>query len=160
MLKELAPIADKLNEERGVLDRQLDKLTEEQASRIRVTPEWTIKDALAHLVGAEKGMLGMAERMAREENPQLPPDYDNDRFNARQVAKRQGLALGQLRTELNSTRAQLMGLLDGLTQQQLELCGQHPLAGQIPLKDLLVIIYTHETTHCKEISDKVREATK
>ncbi len=160
MLTELREIADKLNEERGVLNREVESLTEEQAATIRVNPDWTIKDALAHLAGAERGMTRMAQGIARGENPQLPQGYNNDEYNARQVAKRRDLTLAQLRAELNETRGALMALLDSLTPEQLELCGEHPIARQISLKDLLVVIYRHEATHCSEIADKIRESKK
>ena len=53
-----------------------------------------------------------------------------------------------------------MTFLQNLTQEQLDLCGQHPLYGEVTLKELLVIIYSHETTHAKEISAKIRESKK
>ncbi len=160
MLKDLVPIADKLKEERSLLNRELDSLTEEQAAQIHVNPDWTIKDALAHLVGAERGMTRMAQRYAEGENPQLPEGYNNDEYNARQVAKRKELTLAQLRAEMDASRAELMSNLENLTPEQLQFCGEHPIAGEISLKDLLVVIYTHETTHCAEITNKIRESKK
>lgn len=160
MIKELEPIANKLAEERGILTRMLDSLTEEIALRVMVTPEWSVKDVLAHLAGAERGMAGLAKRMLRGEDPQLPPGYNNDEYNARQVTKRKALSLSELRAELEATRAELMALLESITSKQLELCGQHPLEGEVSLKELLVIIYSHETTHCSEITTKLRENKK
>ena len=158
MLKELEPIASKLREARSVLTRTLAGVTEEQAARIMVTPEWSVKDEIAHLAGAERGMFGIALRMAKGEDPQLPPDYDNDTYNARQIANRKEKSLANIRAELDATHDELMKFLENLTQEQLDLCGQHPLHGEIKLKDLLVIIYSHATTHTNEISAKLRES--
>ncbi len=160
MLKDLEPIADKLNEERGILNRTLDEISENQAAEIHVTPEWTIKDAVAHLVGAERGMTRIARGAARGENPQLPEGYNNDVYNSRQVTKRREQSLAQVRAELDASRAELMALLDSITPEQLVLCGEHPLSGSVSLKDLLVIIYSHERTHTNEISLKYRESKK
>jgi uncharacterized damage-inducible protein DinB len=160
MLKDLELIASKLNEARSVLARTLDGLTEEQAVEVKITPEWSVKDEVAHLAGAERGMFGIAQRMARGEDPQVSPEYNNDFYNARQVAKRKEKSLVQVRAELDATHAELMTFLQNLTQEQLDLCGQHPLYGEVKLKELLVIIYSHETTHSKEISAKIREANK
>ena len=160
MLKELEPIASKLSEARSVLVRTLDGLTEEQATQILVTPEWSIKDEVAHLAGAERGMFGIAQRMAKGEDPQLSPEYDNDIYNARQVAKRKERSLAEIRAELEATRAEFMAFLQNLTQEHLDLSGQHPLYAEVTLKELLVIIYSHETTHAREISDKIRESKK
>ncbi|MCL4395503.1 MAG: DinB family protein [Chloroflexi bacterium] len=158
MLKELDSIANKLNEERGVLIRTLGSLSEEQAAQISVTPEWSVKDAVAHLAGAERGMFGIAQRAARGESPHLPEGYDNDVYNARQVAKRQERTLAEVRAELDGSRAELLAFLGGLTADQLALAGEHPLEGHITLKELLVIIYSHEMTHANEIADKIRQA--
>ncbi len=158
MLKELEAIADKLNEERGILNRTLDSLTGEQAANIKVTPEWSVKDAVAHLVGAERGMTRIARGMAAGQDPQLPQGYNNDEYNARQVSKRQGQNLAQVRQELGASRAELMTFLQSITPEQLALCGEHPLYGETSLKDLLVILYSHETTHTNEIADKIRES--
>lgn len=158
MLIELVPIADKLNEERRILNRSLDGLAEEDAKRIPVTPEWSVRDEVAHLAGAERGMLGMAQRISRGENPQLPEGYDNDTFNARQVAKRKEQTLAQIREELAASRGELLSLLESVRADQLALCGEHPLAGDVSLRDLMVVIYSHEMTHANEISNHIREA--
>jgi uncharacterized protein (TIGR03083 family) len=160
MLKELEPIANKLREAHTVLARALDPLTEEQAAQIMVTPEWSIKDAVGHLAGANRGMFGIAQRMAEGKDPQLPEGYDNDVYNARQVAKRKEQSLAQIRAELDATHAELLAFLDRVTPQQLAQMGEHPLYGEVVLRDLLVIIYTHQITHCNEISAKIRQAKK
>ncbi len=160
MLKDLEPISDKLKEERGILNRALDNLTDERAEQVKVTPEWSIKDEIAHLAGAERGMLGMARNISQGKNPQLPEGYNNDTYNARQVAKRKAETLSQIRDELNASRGELIALLESVTPEQLALCGEHPLAGNVSLKDLLVIIYSHEMTHANEISAKIRESKK
>lgn len=160
MLKELEPIVAKLNEERGILNRTLDGISEQKAAEVHVTPDWTLKDAVAHLVGAERGMTRIARGTARGENPQLPEGYDNDVYNARQVAKRKDQTLAQVRIELDASRAELIALLESITPEQLALCGEHPLSGDVSLSDLLVIIYSHERTHANEISLKYRESKK
>jgi len=96
MLKELEPIAAKLNEACAMMTRTLDQLSEDQATTLMVTPDWSVKDAIAHLVGAKRGMTRMAQRFAAGEDPQLPEDYNNDYYNARQVAKRKAMSFGNL----------------------------------------------------------------
>lgn len=157
MLKELELIAAKLNEACAMMTRTLDQLSEDQAATWMVTPEWSIKDQIAHLIGAKRGMTRMAQRFAAGQDPQLPDDYNNDVYNARQVAKRKVMSFAEVRAELDAAHQELIAFLDSVTVQQLELRGEHPIAGEIPLKDLLVVIYNHETSHCKEINEKIRE---
>lgn len=160
MLRELESIRDKLKEERAILERTIAPLGDAEAAQIFVTPEWSVKDEIAHLAGAERGMLRIAQRIARNENPELPEGYNNDEYNARQVAKRKNQTLAEIKAELDGSRAELIELLASVASDQLNLRGEHPLAGDVSLKDLLVVIYSHETTHAKEIADKVRQARK
>jgi uncharacterized damage-inducible protein DinB len=158
MLKELESMANKLNEARTMLKKTLDALSEEQAVARKVNPEWSIKDQVAHLAAANRGMFGIAKRMANGEDPKLPEGYDNDVFNARQVAKRKERTLAEICAEIDTTHSELLAFLDGLSPEQLTLMGEHPLFGQVVLRDLLVIIYTHQINHCKEISAQVRKS--
>jgi len=160
MLKDLEPLASKLKEAHTVLERTLAPLSDEQAQAILVTPDWSVKDAVAHLAGANWGMFGIAQRAARGQDPKLPAGYDNDTFNARQVAKRKEQTLAQIRAELAATLNEMLAFLDGVAAEQIELQGEHPLYGQVKLKDLLVIIYSHETTHCNEIANVIYQAKK
>ncbi len=160
MLKELEPVAASLLEERSRLNATLDLLSDEEAGRLKVNSDWSIKDALAHLAGAERGMLKLAERMARGENPQLSPEYDNNRYNARQVAKRQGMDLRGLRAELESSRSDLLAFIENLSADQLALHGEHPVEGDTTVKELLTVIGQHETSHGQDISYQCRELKK
>jgi hypothetical protein len=155
MLKELEPIADKLHKERAALNRVLDGLTEAQAAQTWVSADWALKDTLAHLAGAERGMLRMAQRMAQGENPRLPEGYNNDEYNARQIAKRKDKSLTEIRTELGASRAELMTFLENLTLPQLALRGEHPILGDTTVKDVLNVVGSHEASHCAEISSVV-----
>ena len=160
MLKELEQIAAKLNEACAMLNHALDQVTDEQNVQLPMNPEWSVKDTMAHLISAKRGMTRLAQRFAAGEDPQLPDDYNNDTYNARQIAKRKAMSFADLRVEMDTAHKELVALLDGVTAQQLDLCGEHPLAGEIPLKDLLVVIYNHETQHCKEITEAIRASKK
>lgn len=159
MLKELEAISNKLAEVHGVLSRTVSSLSD-QAGQTMVTDQWTVKDVLAHLAGAERGMLRTAQGMASGKDPQLPEGFDNDENNARMVARRKAQTFAQVLDEVKTVHNDLSAFLDGITQEQLTLMGEHPLAGEISLKDLLVVIYSHEVTHCNEIQNALRAAKK
>ena len=155
MLKELESICSKLDEAHGLLYRTVGALSEADAAAI-ANPQWNVKDELAHLAGAERGMMRIAQASARGENPQLPEGYDNDAFNARQVARRKDQTVAQILDELKMIHTELNAFLDGVTAGQLSRIGEHPLYGDIPLKELLVVIYSHEVNHCNEITNALR----
>lgn len=157
MLRELEPIANKLKEERALLWRTLGTLTEEQAAQTMVIPEWSVKDVLAHLAGAERGMLRMAQRMAAGENLRLPVGYSLDDYNARQVAKRKDKAFAEIRAELDASRTELLLFMEGLTANQLALPGEHPILGDTTVQGILDIIAVHGAAHGKEIADRLKK---
>ena len=160
MLKELELLASKLKEVHLALSRAISSLSDEEALAIRVTPEWSVQDIVAHLASANRGMFGIAQRTAKGESPQLPPGYNNDTFNARQVVKRKTQSLSQVRDELNTTLDETIAFFEGVTSEQLELQGEHPLYGQVTLARLLEIIYNHEITHSNEIVNAIHQAKK
>ena len=151
-------MANKINEAHAILKKTLGALSDDQSIVTKVNPDWSVKDEAAHLAAANRGMLGIAQRMAQGLDPKLPEGYDNDVFNARQVAKRKEQTLAQISAEIDVTHSELLAFLGTLTPEQLLLMGEHPLYGQVVLRDLLVIIYTHQIMHCKEISAKIRES--
>ena len=157
MLSELEPTLAYLKESRENLVRQLDQLAELQAAQVMVNPEWSVKDLVGHLVGAERGMTRMAQQFATGSNPKLPAGYNNDIYNARQVEKRKSLTYAQARAELEASRADLYAVIDQLTASQLDYRGEHPIRGEISLKELLNVIAWHESLHSKEISAKLHK---
>ncbi len=86
----------------------------------------------------------------------LPPDFDNDRFNAETVAQAKGETVEQLRDDLVASRRKLFNVLDALTPEQLERYGTHPLQGSLTVKEFLAVMYAHETVHVREIVEHAR----
>lgn len=160
MLAELEPMVAKLNESRATLMRLLDQLAEIQSAQVMVNPEWSVKDIVGHLTGAERGMTRMAQQFATGSNPQLPAGYNNDVYNARQVEKRKSLTYAQARAELEASRVDLLAFMDSVSAPQLDYRGEHPIRGDISLRELLDVIAWHEGLHSKEISDKLLEVRK
>ncbi len=158
MLTELVPLVEKLRATRAALDCALDSVSDEQATQRTLYADWTIKRVVAHLIGAERGMTRLAQRFAAGENPTLPADYNNDVYNARQVAKREALSFAQARAELAASRRDLIAFLETLTPAQLELRGEHPVAGNISLNELLGVIAHHEAQHHQQILDTLEKA--
>ena len=160
MLTELEPTVANLKQAREAVTSALDQLAEAQATQLMVNPDWSVKDIVGHLVASERGMTRLAQRFATGTNPKLSADYNNDIYNARQVEKFKLVTLAQARAELDKSRTELFALMETLTVPQLEYRGEHPIKGEISLKELLGVIAWHESNHSKEISDKLLESIK
>lgn len=156
MIKELQAIAGALKESRAQLWRSIAGLTLEQSRIPFPRGEWSIHDALAHLAANEGLMTGLAHSIATGEQGTLLADFDNDRFNAESVTARRGKTMDDLFDELGESRARLFDVLEAVTPDQLEHRGTHPLQGDLTLKELLVVMHAHETTHAREIAEHAR----
>jgi hypothetical protein len=151
MIKELQALAHKLNEAHTLLDQVCAQMTLAQMISPRAVGEWSAKDVLAHLVTNTDLMTTLAECIVTGQNPSLPADFDNDRFNAEQVAALKDVPAAELRKRFDTTHQDVMDFLGQVAPEQLSICGRHPLQGELALKEFLVAVYAHETTHGREL---------
>lgn len=161
MLERLQPLLDRMERERPALLELVDRLTEAEANRSQPGDGYSVRATLAHLAGAERGMTRLARRIAAGDSPRLAPEYDHDLYNARQQEKRQGSTRSQLEAELAESRRELHTFMDGLTDAELGRRGEHPIAGDVSLWDLLHVIVNHERDHARELEARIeRRAVK
>lgn len=152
MIEPLVPVAERLKQAREALLAQARRVTEAEWNRPRST-DFSAREILTHLAGAERGMTRLAQRMAAGENPRLAPTYNNDFYNARQLEKRQGQSPAQLQAELAESRRDLLAFMETLTEADLRKRGEHPVVGDTDVLGLLNVIATHEFDHGKELGE-------
>ncbi len=151
MLAELEPIARDMENNRELLDKVVDSLTKEQMLQPVREGEYSGKQILAHLAGAERGMTTLMRRMVAGEQPRLKSDFDLDLYNSRHQEKREGMTIEQLRTELAGTRQDLLSFMETLTPQDLDKHGDHPRLKDATVRQVLEIIASHELEHTQEL---------
>ncbi len=159
MLKELDPLVDQLQMVRRNLWEAVEKLSIEQLVQKMAGGEWSIKDALAHLAANEALMTDILESIANGTEPPAS-GYDTDPINAEQVAKAEDKTVAQVWQDLDESRRRLMMFLQTLTPEQIEWRGSHPLQGMLNVREFLVLIYSHEATHGREIIEWARRLQK
>lgn len=98
--------------------KALDGLTEERAAQKGLNPEWSIKDALAHIVAWEKAGARTVRDIQQGTGtaPRLSRDDIND-FNARAVEERQGHSLREMTDELNVAHEEMQRLIESLPDE-------------------------------------------
>jgi uncharacterized damage-inducible protein DinB len=152
MLLELEPLAQELEENRRLMDQILGHLRAEEMDRSPREGEYSPRQVLAHLAGAERGMTRLIQLMAAGEKPQLKPDYNNDYYNARQQEKRAKMGAAALRAELEETRRALLAVMESLKAEDLGKLGEHPTIGEASVLEVLKTLQTHERDHIVEMS--------
>lgn len=127
-----------------------------EATTVEVMDEgWSARDALAHLVDTEDGVLAeRVRRMIDEERPFIrsidaPGRLREGRYHARSVAS--------LLDELDARRAAHVAWLERLTAEQLARSGDHDEAGEITASDVAHQWAYHDLMHLKQIASMLQE---
>ena len=98
----------------------------EQAGTVIVysgQPGWTVRELLAHLADAERGMLGQAQRIVRGE-PALPEGFDRARWNRRAVEKRAAASPTDLLADIESAHRAWVEFIEALDDAALDRQGR------------------------------------
>jgi uncharacterized protein (TIGR03083 family) len=135
---------------RMALNEVIDSLGDDEWDRPTTNPEWTARDLLTHLAIAEPGLLARMRRIL-EGTSQLPPGFDLNTYNQRQVGKRKGEPVAALRSALGESRTQVLAFLDGLTDEQLDVWGWHASGREVTVANMFEILADHESTHAQDI---------
>ncbi len=99
------------------LARALEGLSEEEATQTGVTSQWSVRDALGHIVAWEfKG----ADVISDIINGNEPPRIDNEmieHFNTEMVAARRTRTLAEVKAEAEAAHRRLIEVLEQLPEE-------------------------------------------
>ena len=157
MIPKLESLAERMKNERPQLLDAVRAVADAQANQKRPGDNYSIREILAHLAGAERGMTRMAQLAAAGQNPRLPPGYTNDEYNARQQAKRQDKTVAELVAELNESRVQLFAFMETLKEEDLTKPAEHPVLGDTDVWGVLNVLVQHEWDHTQELRVWLKE---
>ncbi len=111
---------------------------------------WTVRDILAHLVSAESSIPRLITVLL-EEGRQIPPDFDLDAYNRREVGKMADVTPAELLERFARQRAATVETVQRLTEADLQTVGRHPFLGEAPVEDMLKLMYRHTQIHQRDI---------
>ena len=110
---------------------------------------WTIRNVLAHFVTSERGLLKLFERV-RQGGPGAADDFSIDRYNASQQRKTRSLTAQELLEQYTQVRADAVEWVSGLSEEDLVIEGRHPFLGQVPLTEMIKMLYLHNQIHFRD----------
>lgn len=146
-----ANIKEKLAAERQGLLNFLEGLSEDDWIRPTDCDPWTVRDMLAHLVGAEVSQHGLIQ-MWLGGNTAMNPKFDINRWNAGQLRRRQERSILQLMDDLAAARQQTLKLLGQLSEGELDITGEHPFWGPgTSVERTIRGIYRHDRLHLADM---------
>lgn len=133
------------------LTKALEGLTEEEATRVGLNPQWSIKDALAHITAWEfEGARIVSEIQSGTWEQQEFNQQVIDEFNARAVAARRANSMAEVRNEWDTAHLELERVVETLLPDEVD---ESAFASQF----VKLVTYKHHTHHAAQI-EKFRES--
>ena len=134
----------------ATLRSMLAELSEEWTSGARDSEEWSPFDIVGHLIHGEQTDWIPRARIILEQGAD-PTFVPFDRFA--QFENSKGKSLAQLLDEFARLRTGNLDTLRSwnLTDEQLDLEGNHPELGRVTLRQLIATWLVHDLTHIRQI---------
>lgn len=151
------PTLDRMAKNRAKLLALVADLDDETLSQSH-EDGWTIREVLTHLLNAEEDHCAVAEVIARGDLDRLPVGLELNAHNERRVAERGHLAREALLDALAAQRERTVALFEGMTPEQLDAEGPHPILGDISVNAIFRVIAMHDTLHVRDIKAIVAAA--
>ena len=126
--------------------KALDGLTEEEATRLGLTSEWSIRDALSHIAAWEfEGARIVGEIQAGRWKPtRLEPQYIDD-FNARAVDERRDRTYAEVQAEFVDAHSKMESTIASLPDEVDEKSPAY--------KFVEGVTFRHHAHHAKQIEE-------
>lgn len=111
---------------------------------------WSVRQVLAHLVGAEVGMRQLMENILAG-SPGVPEDFDLDAYNERRVERLDNVPADELLQRFTAQRQVTIDFVSCLEVEDLRKSGRHPFLGKTSLEDIVKLMYRHNQIHQRDV---------
>jgi len=151
-MSEMNELADKLKSEGEKFVSIFTGLSDEQwQSEVYTEGEtWTIRNVLSHFVTSERGLIKLFEQI-RLGGAGSSDDFSIDRYNAAQQQKTKDLSPPELLGQYKEVRANSIGWVSNLKEDELEIKGRHPFLGMTTIREMIKMLYIHNQTHARDM---------
>ncbi len=109
-------------------------------------PTWRARDILAHFVSAEQTLMFYGQQILAG-GPGAPEDFVIDEFNAIEVGGLREAEPSDLVDRFIAARSATVALVRGMQDSDLDRIGRHPWFGNVPLEQMLKLVYRHNMLH-------------
>lgn len=113
-------------------------------------PTWRAHDILAHFVSAEQTLKFYGLQILGG-GPGAPEDFVIDEFNAIQVGGLRNAVAEDLVARFGQARAETVALVQSMQDSDLDRIGRHPWFGNVPLEQMLKLVYRHNMLHERDV---------
>lgn len=114
---------------------------------------WRMKEVLDHMTGWDDAVIASIQSFLAGEIPATPASRGIDAYNAETVSSREAIPYEVTQREWETSRAELLGLMRKMTDEQLHTSFTLPWGERGTIEDLVEIFTEHEETHAKEVRE-------
>jgi len=118
---------------------------------------WRMKEVLDHITGWDDAVIASIKSFLAGDIPATPAARGIDAYNVETVTSREAIPYEVTQREWEASRAELLGLMQKMTDEQLHTPFGFPWGGQGTIEDLVEIFTEHEETHAKEIREIIEK---
>jgi hypothetical protein len=108
--------------------------------------QWTVREILAHFITIERSMHRLFKDILSGGRGS-PPDFDIERFNRTQPGKLKGLGLDELIETFRDVRADTVGIVRTMKEEDLDREGEHAFHGHGRLERFIRWAHEHARLH-------------
>jgi uncharacterized damage-inducible protein DinB len=148
---EVDEVFDKIADSRQNLLAAISGLDKETISNAKIDKNWTIKDALAHIIAWDEVCLEPLRNFSRGEAFNVEPIKDHDSWNAQQLARRSGQPLDTILRDLTRVRLELLSVAQRLDDYHWKMELSLPWGNRGTVINMLSSLAWHEEEHTKDI---------
>jgi len=112
---------------------------------------WRMKEVLDHITGWDDAVIASIKSFLAGDIPATPASRGIDAYNVETVTSRETIPYEVTQREWEASRAELLGLMQKMTDEQLHTSFVFPWGDEGTIEDLVEIFTEHEETHAKEI---------
>lgn len=118
---------------------------------------WTVREALAHLADAERGLMGQIRRLLAGQ-PTVPDDFDLNRWNRSAVRRRSAQTYAQILDDLLQAHLEALAALRQVDPGDLDRVGRHPSGSMLTTEGYFRRMADHRREHTNDIRAAVAAA--
>ncbi len=118
---------------------------------------WRMKEVLDHITGWDDAIIASIRSMLAGEAPATPAARGIDVYNAESVSSRETIPYEVTQREWEASRAELLGLIRAMTEEQLHRPFTLPWGDRGTIETLVDIFAEHEETHAREIREIIEQ---
>ena len=140
-------LIQKLDEARSKLNVALEQVN----PQTELSPDWTVKDMLAHIAAWDRVCVDSLRILAAGEEPQVTVTQGIDAFNDKAAASCKNMSYAEVFQEFELTRQQLKTILDEIPAKLLSVEFIYPWGVLGTVSGVVHILAEHEEEHAEEI---------